>query len=376
MDLLFLYEQIKNKQTNSNYTLMQKYKFSFKEQNIFVGIDVHLKTWHVVAITESDYKVSFAQRSDARVLFDTLNRKFPDAHIKSAYEAGFCGFSVHYKLTEVGFENIVINPADVPTSNKEKVTKTDAVDADKIARALKQGQLTPIHIKEKDYMDDTNLIRLRSRFVKDLKRMKSRTKHLLYTQGVEYPERFLKSGSHWSRNFINWLRNEVEFLSKEKLTLILLVDEVENLRRAVLRTTRELRRMATSPKYKENFELLTSVPGVGAIVGMSLLTEIDNNLGRFSNERQFASFLGLIPTCHDSGEKKTNGAKTFRGNHQIGPLIVEASWVAIRNDRELANCYINYCQKMKSQAAIIKIARKLACKIFAVLKTKKKYVHQ
>lgn len=366
----------KNKQTNSNYTLMQKYKVSFKGQNIFVGIDVHLKTWHVVAITESGYKVSFGQRSDAKVLFDTLNRQFPDAHFKSAYEAGFCGFSVHYRLTEVGFENIVINPADVPTSNKEKVTKTDAVDADKIARALKQGQLTPIHIKEKEYMDDTNLVRLRSRFVKDLNRMKSRTKHLLYNQGVEYPERFQKSGFHWSRNFMDWLRNEVEFLSEEKLALTLLVDEVENLRKAVLRTTRELRRLAMSPKYRENFELLTGVPGIGEITAMSLLTEIDNNPGRFSNERQFASFLGLIPTCHDSGGKKTNGAKTFRGNHQIGPLIVEASWMAIKNDRELSNCYINYCQRMKPQAAIIKIARKLAGKIFAVLKTKKKYVHQ
>ena len=26
---------------------MQKYKVSFKGQNIYVGIDVHLKTWHV-----------------------------------------------------------------------------------------------------------------------------------------------------------------------------------------------------------------------------------------------------------------------------------------------------------------------------------------
>ncbi|MDD6075410.1 MAG: IS110 family transposase [Bacteroidales bacterium] len=355
---------------------MQKYKVSFKGQNIFVGIDVHLKTWHVVSITESGYKISFSQRSDAKVLFDTLNKKFPDAHFKSAYEAGFCGFSVHYKLTELGFENIVINPADVPTSNKEKVTKTDAVDAEKIARALKQGQLTPIHIKSKEYMDDTNLIRLRSRFVKDLGRMKSRTKHLLYNQGVEYPERFQKNGTHWSRNFIAWLRNEVEFLSEEKRTLMLLVDEVENLRKAVLRITKEIRRLAVSPKYKENFELLTSVPGIGKITGMSLLTEIDNDLGRFSNERQFASFLGLIPTCHNSGEKTSNGMKTFRGNHQIGPLIVEASWVAIRNDRELSNCYINYCQRMKPQTAIIKIARKLACKLFAVLKTRKKYVHQ
>jgi len=355
---------------------MQKYKVSFKGQNVFVGIDVHLKTWHVVAITEGGFKVAFGQRSDAKVLFDTLNRKFPDAHFKSAYEVGFCGFSVHYKLIEMGFENIVINPADIPTTNKEKVSKTDAVDAEKIARALKQGQLTPIHIKEKEYMDDTNLIRLRSRFVKELNRMKSRTKHLLYNQGVEYPERFQKSGTHWSRNFIDWLRNEVEFMSKEKLTLTLLVDEVENLRRAVLRVTREIRRLAASEKYKENYELLTSVPGIGEITGMSLLTEIDNNPNRFPNERKFASFLGLIPTCHDSGEKKVNGVKTFRGNHQIGPLIVEASWVAIKRDRELSSLYIDYCQRMKPQAAIIKIARKLACKIFAVLKTKKKYVHQ
>ena len=32
---------------------MQKYKLSFKGQNIYVGIDVHLKTWHVTTLTES-----------------------------------------------------------------------------------------------------------------------------------------------------------------------------------------------------------------------------------------------------------------------------------------------------------------------------------
>ena len=129
--------------------------------------------------------------------------------------------------------------------------------------------------------------------------------------------------------------------------MTLLVDEVENLRRAVLRTTKEIRRLARSAKYSENFALLTSVPGIGEITGMSILTELGNNLWCFSNERQFASYLGLIPTCHDSGEKKANGTKTFRENHLLGPLIVEASWIVIRNDRELSDCYINYCQRMK-----------------------------
>ena len=95
---------------------MQKYKVSFKGQNIYVGIDVHLKTWHVTTLTETGCKYSFAQHADAKELFDRLNKKFPEAHFMSAYEAGpeahfmsayeagFCGFSAHYALTEQSTE--------------------------------------------------------------------------------------------------------------------------------------------------------------------------------------------------------------------------------------------------------------------------------
>jgi len=353
---------------------MQSNKISFKGQNIYVGIDVHLKTWHVTTLTESGYKYSFAQHSDARELFDRLNRKYPGAHFKSAYETGFCGFSVHYALAELGFEDIVVHASDVPTTGKEKATKTDAVDSEKIARSLKRGELTGIYIKEKDYMDDTNLMRLRQRFIKDLSRQKHRTKHLLYTQGVTYPERFSRNGTHWSRNFMKWLREEVVLLSEEKRTLMLLCNQVEHIRKDILAVTREIRRLSTTDKYRENFSLLSSVPGFGLITSMSMLTELDNNPGRFPNERKFVSMLGLIPTCHDSGEKKVGGEKINRGNKQLGPLIVEASWVAIHRDYQLGCYYSNCCQRMKPQKAIVKVARKLACKAYAVMKTKKAYV--
>ena len=123
---------------------MQKYKVSFKGQNIYVGIDVHLKTWHVTTLTESGCKYSFAQHADAKELFDRLNKKFHEAHFKSAYEAGFCGFSVHYALTELGVENIVVHAADIPTTGKEKALKTDAVDSEKIAWALNTSRTDAI----------------------------------------------------------------------------------------------------------------------------------------------------------------------------------------------------------------------------------------
>jgi hypothetical protein len=91
-------------------------------------------------------------------------------------------------------------------------------------------------------------------------------------------------------------------------------------------------------------------------------------------KRKFVAILGLIPTCHDSGDKKVSGEKTFRGNKHLGPLIVEASWTAIHRDYTLGAYYTNCCQSMKPQKAIIKVARKLACKAYAVMKTKKAYV--
>ena len=319
------------------------------------------------------YKYSFAQHADAKELFDRLNKKFPEAHFKSAYEAGFCGFSAHYALAEQGIENIVVNAADIPTTGKEKTMKTDAVDSEKIAWALKRDELKGIYVKDKRYMDDTNLIRLRQRFIMDLSRQKNRTKHLLYTQGVTYPERFRNSKTHWSRNFMKWLREEVELLSEQKLSLLLLCDQVENTRKAILKVTREIRRLSTTDRYKENYDLLFTVPGLGLITSMSMLTELDNDIMRFPNERSFVSMLGLIPTCHDSGEKKVSGEKTNRGNKHLGPLIVEASWVAIYRDYQLGAYYSSCCQIMKPHKAIIKVARKLACRTYAVLKTKTKY---
>lgn len=355
---------------------MQNYKISFKGQNIFVGIDVHLLTWHVTAVTESGFEYQVAIKADAGVLFDTLNKKFPEAHYVAAYETGFSGFSTYYALEGMGIETLVVNASDIPTTGKERVHKTDAVDSSKIAWSLKRGELTGIYVKKKVFMDDSNLIRLRKRLIIDLSRQKARLKHLLYTQGVKFPERFRNKGTHWSRNFMNWLRDDVQLLSEDKETLIQMVKYVEEIRKRILEVTRRIRELSRSERYSVNYNLLMSIPGIGPIVAMTLLTELDNNPSRFSCEKKFVSFLGLIPTCHNSGQKQVSGEMTHRGNKLLGPLIVESSWVAIQKDSALAASYGLYCQRMEKQKAIVKIARKLACRIFSVLKNRKKYVQQ
>lgn len=105
---------------------------------------------------------------------------------------------------------------------------------------------------------------------------------------------------------------------------------------------------------------------------MSILTEI-GDISRFRNEREFASYLGLIPTSHSSGDKVSHGEKTFRGNKKLGPQLVEAAWISIYRDHGLGCAYMAYKKRMEPQKAIIRIARKLSNIIIAVLKTGEPY---
>ena len=91
---------------------------------LFVGIDVHKKTYHVTVVDGRSVKIwSFSTPAVPQGLVSHLKRRFPDAQIQSAYEAGFCGFGLHRTLKTSGIDNIVVNPAKVPTINDP--VKTD-----------------------------------------------------------------------------------------------------------------------------------------------------------------------------------------------------------------------------------------------------------
>jgi transposase len=349
---------------------MQRNKISFKGQKIFLGIDVHAKTWEVAVLTESGYKERHPQEASSKSLFDFLKKHFPDGEYHAVYESGFSGFATYYALKEYGIDCVVTHAADVPTTQYEEVMKTDRIDAGKLARSLRAGEIRPIYIRERENIDDRSVIRIRKTIQKQLSGYKARVKHLLYCNGVEMPERFSKPGSYWSRAFIKWLKEDVRLLSSSRLSLDLLIRQVETIRMTLLDATKAMRNLGQTERYSKNCRLLMTVPGIGVSVTMCILTEI-YDIRRFRNENQFASYLGLIPTCHNSGEKTSNGEKTFRGNKHLGPMIIEAAWIAVFRDYGLGMAYANYKQYMKPQEAIVKVARKMSNIIFSVLKNGK-----
>ena len=97
----------------------------FRGQVIYIGMDVHKRSWTVTELYGGNVTRTNSMTPSPKLLAERLHREYPGAEFKSVYEAGFCGFHLHRKLEEIGIHNIVINPADVPTSWKERSGKND-----------------------------------------------------------------------------------------------------------------------------------------------------------------------------------------------------------------------------------------------------------
>jgi transposase len=136
---------------------------------------------------------------------------------------------------------------------------------------------------------------------------------------------------------------------------------------------REIRGLSKKEIYNKNFNLLISVPGVGMQTAMLILTEL-GDIRRFKNTDKLNAYIGLIPSTNSSGEKDKAGDITPRKNKMLRSAIIESAWVSIRNDAALLMAYQRLIKRMKSQEAIVRIAKKLVSRIVYVLREQMPYV--
>jgi transposase len=353
--------------------LSKNNKLDFTGQAIYIGMDTHKKQFTVTIQGEHLTYKTFTQPPHPKVLIDYVKRNYPGADYYAAYEAGFSGFWIQEELQSGGVDCIVVNPSDVPTTDKERKQKRDPLDSQKIARSLKNGELNAIHIPDKKSQQDRSLLRMRQRIVGNQTRCRNRIKGLLSFYGIEFPEQFNSSGSHWSKRFMAWLMRLGLGHNSGNTTLSLLLNEAKFLRDLLLKADSDIRLLSREDKYIEQVKLLLTVPGIGRLTAMIFLTEI-GDVKRFKNLDHLCSYVGLIPNIYASGEKEKTGDITKRGNSRLKSHLIESSWVAARNDPALSLRYNELCSRMSGNKAIIRIARKLLSRIRYVLVNKQEYV--
>ncbi len=340
---------------------MKVSKLNAAHNSIFLGIDVHKKTYHItITNLEGERLESQSIPACPETLVKFLKKKYRNYDIHSAYEAGFSGFELQRTLKSNGINSIVFNPASLPIASNDRV-KTDKLDSLKIARSLLLGVLNPIHIPSRRQEASRTLSRTRKQLVETRTSLANQIKAKLYEFG------FIEASDD-SVFSLKWLENILCSQSAQP-ALKISIKALAGVYKSVSSQITELEKQMAldlEKHHKDDATIVQSVPGVGPVSASVILNEI-GNIGRFTSVKKVYSFTGLTPSEYSSGDKQRFGNISRKGNARLRGCLTEVAWRAIQKDKGLRAIYERLKKKAGAKKAILAVARRLMGRIRACL---------
>ena len=337
---------------------------NYTSKTVYLGIDVHKKTYAVTAICEGLIVKRDTLTAVPEILIAYCKKYFVGAEIKSAYEAGFCGFHLHRRLEAEGIKNMVIDAAGIEVAVGDRV-KTDKRDSLKLATHLANGRLKSIHIPSREREDYRTVTRLRETMVKERSRVACQLKSLLFQHGLIGSDDKRKVSEKWVKALEGLLLPQ---------GLKYAVGHFISMWRYLDAKVKEIdKEMEVQAQNDGSIEVVyRSGPCIGPTSARILANEL-GDMSQFDNERQLFSYVGLTPTEHSSGEHIRQGHITRQGKPILRKILVQIAWKAIRFDVTLKETFERIKAKVGAKRAIIGIARRLAGRLRACFRNKKTY---
>lgn len=319
-------------------------------KEIFIGIDLHRKMWHVTMLAEDEevFKGSMPGNWEA---FQELLDRCRGCKIRVAYEAGYFGFWLHDRLVEYGAECIVTPPSLLPMEYGNRV-KTDKRDSRKLARLLAKGMLKRCWVPTREELYHRQVIRRRRQLITDRVRTQNRIKADLMFYGIDLPN----PAGKWSKVYLENL-DRIRFRDRYmQESFRRLLEEYAFLSGRIEVQTALLKELSEIETYRERVKILKSVPGVGLISAMEILLELQG-VGRFQRSDQLAAYVGLTPSQYSSADKVRMGRITGIGKSGLRGTLVEVAWRVIAKDGAMREKYETIKVRAGGKRAIVAIAR-------------------
>lgn len=322
-------------------------RVSYEGEKVSIGIDVHKTHYTVCSIVNGEVVQKVTMPPNGSKLLEYIRIRFIGAEVRTAYEAGFSGFSLHRILESGGIRNLVVHAGSIEVAIRDRV-KTDKRDSLKLASLLECGRLRGIRVPSIEEERSRLFHRTREQLIRDRTRAVNRIKMRLYQFGIDVPKRI----THKSLNEV--LNNkdlglEIDYSLRKHVSIW----------RSLNKDIREIdvfqsKRLESNNLYK----IYRSIPGYGLQTASMLLTEL-GDMSQFRNERGLFSFLGLTPTERSSGEKEIKGHISRQGSSRLRGVLVEAAWGAVRKDQYWRDQYQKRAARIGGKRAIVSIARRL-----------------
>jgi len=283
-----------------------------------VGLDVHAtKTQAAVLHPETGELRSRRLSGPPRRALDLL-AELP-APVLAVYEAGPTGYGLARGGAERGLDVRVCAPGSIPRAPGDRV-KTDRRDAERLARLALAGGLSFVRVPSPEEESFRDLARAREAIRADLMRARHRVGKFLLRREV----RWEGPGSAWTQAHWRWL-GRIEFEDRPSgevpADYLGAVRALEARRAGAERAIEEA--WPHSP-WAETISRLRCLRGIGTLTALGLCAEA-GDLRRFGRAAALASYFGIVPREHSSGEQVRRGPITKAGSPHARRLLVEAA---------------------------------------------------
>jgi transposase len=264
-------------------------------------------------------------------------------------------------LNQLGHEVWVGDAAEIRASYVRR-QKNDRRDAGHVLKLLREGRFPRLWVPSAEQRDLRQLLIHRHKLVQIRSRVKNGLQHLAMNQGMQKKSRLWSvAGQKAFRQLplVGWAQCRRQDLLQ---LLVYLDQQIAPLDRAAQQAAEQ------DPQAR----LLLTQPGVGPITALAFVLTI-GDVTRFARGKQVASYVGLIPREHSSGGRQRLGAISKQGNRFLRMLLVEAVHSVVRLDEGFRKQYAHRCHSKAKGIAKVAAARKLAVRLYWMLRTNTPY---
>lgn len=325
---------------------------------LYAAIDLHSNNGVLVIIDEKD-RVVFQRRlpNDIGVVLSQLE-PYRGEVAAIAVESTYNWYWLVDGLTEAGYTVKLVNTSAVTQYEGLKYAG-DEHDARHLAHLLRLGILPTGYIYPREERGVRDLLRKRAQLVR------CRTTQVLSIQNLASRN----TGRGVTMGEVRRLDDEgVSRLCGGDVERILAMKSNLAVLRCLDEQVQVLERTALGKaKLRPGFAPLLSVPGIGNILGMTIMLEI-GTIGRFEKVGRLSSYARCVGSSRWSNEKKKGEGNRKNGNKYLAWAFVEAAHHAIRHSEAIERFYQRKKAKRNGVVAIKAVAHKLARACYYILR--------
>jgi transposase len=332
----------------------------------FIGVDLHKKSITVCVMNEKqsvlERKTLLCVQPDQIVEFF---RQFRPFQVVVEATASYLWF---VELVEPLAEKIVLAHPKKLRVIAESTQKTDRLDAFVLAKFLALGIIPQAYMPTPRQRQHRRLIRYRHYLRSRMTSVRCKIRHILADYNADRKDLFsAKCGPIYLK--------QVPLSDVDSFVIKQLWSEFENHQARLEGVTKKIKAFTKkAPKReKETRAIIKTAPGIGFVTAEVIVSEL-GDVSRFPNAKKICAYAGLVPKVRQTGGKKPKDlAITKEGSGLLRWALVESAWRLVRTSPRWSAFFSQLKKRSGSKRAIVAVARKLLCVLYAMLRTSTPY---